>query len=137
MLCGWAVLPTLPQALAALHSLPQLPCDWLQTPCCASGETEAQTGFHAELETMGRVWLWCQELSSFASLHLFELVTCSAVRLADDTVPAFLGTLAGDLIWLESCSSYQPSLLFFSLLVPAVSIAADTKYGGFWVGKCV
>lgn len=47
--------------------------------------------------------------------------------------PAFLGTLAGDLIWLDMRGSYQSSLLLFSLLIIILGIAADTKYCGLLV----
>lgn len=136
MVCGWAVHPTPGSRCSALASSTsmRLAADPLLRQWRDRGTDRLSLRARDDGKSLALVpgiVLFC------IPSHWFELVTCSAVRLADDAVPAFLGTLAGDLIWLESCSSYQPSLLFFSLLIPAVSIAADTKYGGFLVGKCV
>lgn len=137
LVCSLAIKQILLRALSAVYSLPRL---FFATGYRAVTAPEEKQRHRQAFVLKTRQW----EEPGFGArnhplLHLLKLhiyVNWSRVALYKwPTVlsPSFHETLAGDLIGLDTHSSYQPSL--FSLLVTFLGTAADTRYCGcllFW-----
>lgn len=124
LVCSLAVKQILLRAVAALDSLPWVGnargCRAAAAP--EQGQRHSQAGLLQS--TRCKFCLWCQKRSPSASpetSHLFEPITCSTSQWVTVLSPAFLGTLAGDLMWLDTRSSYQPSLALASNSPPGCS----------------